>query len=73
MTLTLSGKDVYYGSREIWTKLFKQFNLTAGKLLVKSIEFEQTDTPDVAKAVLLLVKAISSPMKLAIPPALSSH
>jgi hypothetical protein len=57
MTLTLKGKDLYYGSREIWAKLFKRFNLTAGKLLVKSIEFEQTYTPDVVKATLLLAKA----------------
>jgi hypothetical protein len=59
MTLTLKGKDLYYGSREIWTRLFKEFNLTGGKLLVKSIEFEQTYTPDVVKAVLFLAKAES--------------
>ena len=57
MPLTLKGKDVYYGSREIWTKLFKQFNLTAGKLVVGFIEFEETNDPTIVTAKLVLAKA----------------
>ena len=57
MTLTLKGKDLYYGSREIWTKLFKQFNLTAGKLVVRFIEFEETNDPIIVMAKLVLAKA----------------
>jgi len=57
MSLTLKGKDVYYGSREIWTKLFKQFGLTAGKLVVRFIEFEETNDPTLVTAKLVLAKA----------------
>jgi hypothetical protein len=57
MTLTLKGKDLYYGSREIWTKLFKQFNLTAGKLVVRFIGFEETNDPTIVTAKLVLAKA----------------
>ena len=57
MTLTLKGRDVYYGSREIWTELFKQFNLTASKLVVRFIEFEETNDPTIVTAKLVLAKA----------------
>ena len=57
MTLTLKGNELYYGSHEIWTKLFKQFNLRAGKLVVRSIEFEETNDPTLVTAKLVLAKA----------------
>ena len=57
MFLTLKGKAVYYGSREIWTKLFVRFNMTAGKLLVRSIEFEEFTDPTVVRSKLALAKA----------------
>jgi hypothetical protein len=60
MTLTLKGKDLYYGSREIWTKLFGQFNLTAGKLMVRFIEFEETNDPTIVTTKLVLAKAETS-------------
>ena len=51
MILTLGQKPgVYFGSREIWLKLFNKFNLTHGKLEVKLIDFEETSDPDVLRA-----------------------
>jgi len=37
MTLTLKGKDNYYGTREIWERLFAAFHMTRGKIRVKNI------------------------------------
>ena len=37
--------------------LFKQFNLTAGKLVVRFIEFEETNDPTIVTAKLVLAKA----------------
>src|SRR6266480_5975103 len=37
MTLVLKDKYTYYGTREIWEKLFAALNMTKGKIIVKNI------------------------------------
>jgi len=44
MTLVLKDKYTYYGTREIWEKLFAALNMTKGKIIVKNIGIsEDTD------------------------------
>ncbi len=37
MTLVLKDKNTYYGTREIWERLFAAFHMTRGKIRVKNI------------------------------------
>ena len=37
MSLVLKDKYTYYGTREIWEKLFAAFHMTKGKIIVKNI------------------------------------
>ena len=61
MILTLGQKPgAYFGSREIWLKLFNKFKLTHGKLEVKLIGFEESSDPDIVRA-----KTMPRPIKIA--------
>lgn len=56
-TLTLGEKTgVYFGSREIWTTIFGKFGLSAGKLVVEDISFDESSTPEKVVARLTLSK-----------------
>ncbi len=49
LTLTLGeASGVYYGSRDLWVKLFERFGLSKGKLTIKSLEFENSTSSDAA-------------------------
>jgi hypothetical protein len=58
MTLTLGeASGVYYGSRDLWIKLFERFGMSKGKLTIKSIEFADSTNPDEAVVKMVLGKA----------------